>query len=328
MSLLHLLPPETAHKLALFGVKHGLFPAAAEGRELETTLLGKTFKNPIGLSAGADKNAVALAGWEKMGLGFVEAGTVTRHARAGNPKPRLWRAGDGHLVNWMGLPGEGMKPVLDRLKAFRAEAHALVIGVSISSPEGSVDDLRALAAALAPEADYLTLNISCPNVSGHAEDDMSGNIRAVVAEAGKKPLLVKLSPTRDSESLKIAVIRALDAGAAGIAACNTVPFDKRDLLEKIPFEWPVHDGKNVGGYSGSLLLETSSRMVQEIRALIGDKPLIGGGGVQSGEDAARLFDAGADLVQIYTGLVYKGAGLIKDIRKTCRARRRQGLPRP
>ncbi|MEM6903152.1 MAG: quinone-dependent dihydroorotate dehydrogenase, partial [Pseudomonadota bacterium] len=128
---LSLLPPETAHAVALGFAARGLVPAApADPPGLARTLLGKTFRNPIGLSAGADKEAAALIGWEKIGFGFVEAGTVTPKPREGNPGPRIWRIGrDDSLVNWLGLPGRGIDHFLSNLRQYRArEAQALVIG--------------------------------------------------------------------------------------------------------------------------------------------------------------------------------------------------------
>jgi dihydroorotate dehydrogenase len=325
MSLLHLLPPEIAHKAALFALKNGLGPRAKpDDPALQVQLLGKTFINPIGLSAGADKKAEALAGWSRMGFGFVEAGTVTLRPRTGNPQPRLWRLGNGHLVNWLGLPGEGLAPFVANLKAFQnaPERKNLVVGVSIASPDGITTELGELAAACAPLADYLTLNVSCPNVSGHAEDDLiksaQEQVKVIVAAAGGRPVLVKLGPTGDKESLKHMVGSVMEAGASGIVATNTVPWDRRVLLKNIPFNWPQAQGKPVGGYSGPALLDTACWMISEIRTLLGpNAPLIGGGGIQSGADALRMFTAGANLIQLYTGLVYRGSGLLEEIKRGC-----------
>ena len=324
MNPLHLLEPETAHKVALWALKNGLgHHARADDPALGLTLLGKRFSNPVGLAAGAEKKGEALVGWTRMGLGFVEAGTVTLDPRDGNPRPRIWRVGSDSLVNWMGLPGDGLRPFAARLREFATtpERQRLVLGVSVASPAGNLDEFRQLCAACAPLADYLTLNASCPNVSDHdlANDAVAAareQVRAVVAEAGGRPVLLKLGPARDEDVLRMMVAAAMEGGAAGIVACNTAPADKRSLLGTIDFDWPSHDGKPVGGYSGPGLLDTSCWMVERVRAHLGPHaPVIGCGGVQSGSDALRLLRAGANAVQLYTGLVYRGAGLLTQIKQ-------------
>lgn len=317
MNLLRLLPPETAHGLALWALKSGLGPKAPpDDARLAVSLFGKTFSNPIGLAAGAEKRGEALRGWARMGFGFVEAGTVTLHARAGNPGPRVWRLGRGHLVNWMGLPGDGLAPFVANLEAFSKtkERERCGLGVSIASPEGDLEAFRRLSAACAPLADYLTLNASCPNVEGHGTADIEAQVRAVAAEAGGRPVLVKIDPARSDESLYAAVDAAMNAGAAGIVAVNTAPFSKRDVAG-ISIRWPERDGKPVGGYSGPALLDVACGMVGKIRARLGrEAPVIGVGGIQSGADARRMLAAGADAVQLYTGLVYRGPGLLREIK--------------
>ncbi len=332
MNPLRLLPPETAHKFVLCAVKHKLAPAAApDDPATRIELFGKTFRNPVGLAAGADKNAEALVGWARLGFGFVEAGTVTRHPRQGNPKPRLWRLGGGHIVNWMGLPNKGMNYFVTQLQRFQSapERKSLVIGASISSPESSMDDLRALAAAIAPLADYLTINVSCPNVDAHDNSAaaLQEQVKAVVDEAGTTPVLIKLAPETDKNTLQKTVQSVLSAGAKGLIATNTMPWSKHGRLGSTPFDWPQSNGTPVGGYSGPLLLDTTRHMVRDLRDIAGTAiPVIGCGGVQSGEDAETLFSAGANAVQIYTGLIYKGAKLIADINRTYCARRQQGHP--
>ncbi|HRQ60794.1 MAG TPA: dihydroorotate dehydrogenase (quinone), partial [Alphaproteobacteria bacterium] len=249
-----LLPPETAHGLTLALLKTGLVPKAApDPASLQVKLLGKVFTNPIGLSAGADKRAESLSGWQALGFGFVEAGTLTLHPRAGNPSPRLWRFPDQNaVINWLGLPSAGPDVFVENLKAYRARASAMHVGVSLASPEGQSDDFKKLAAMTAPLADYLALNISCPNT----EDDMAGTlaslkgqIAAIRSEAGACPVMVKLGPTGDTDSLRPLVLTALEAGAAGFIATNTVPFDKHGLLNGAVPNWPLNaQGQHVGGY--------------------------------------------------------------------------------
>jgi len=317
---LHLLPPEAAHQATLWALKNGLGPMAKpDAAALQVTVLGKTFSNPIGLAGGAEKKAEALAGWAKMGFGFVEAGTVTLHPRAGNPKPRIWRLGDGQsVINWMGLPGDGLAPFAANLAAFSKtpERARLRVGVSVGSPEGMLDDFRRISAAVAPLADYITLNASCPNVAheDNAVQAIAAQIKAVKGEAGACPVLLKIGPTRDAEVLREVIGAAMNAGASGIVATNTVPFDKKSLLSIAPV-WPQHDSKPVGGYSGAVLLDITCWMVSEIRQLIGkDAPIIGVGGIQSGADALRVLKAGANLIQLYTGLIYKGPVLLDEIK--------------
>ncbi|MBU6475386.1 MAG: hypothetical protein KGQ70_05425, partial [Alphaproteobacteria bacterium] len=226
---------------------------------------------------------------------------------------------------------KGLDYFVAQLRRFQSapERKRLVVGASLASPENDTDDLRALAAAIAPLADYLAVNISCPNIDAHDAAPIQSLIKAVVAEAGTTPVLVKLAPEANKDALQKTVEDVLSAGATGFIATNTMPQDKRGLLGGIPFDWPRSGGAAVGGYSGPLLLETSCRMVREIRGIAGAEiPVIGGGGVQSGDDAARLFDAGANAVQIYTGLVYKGPELISGINHAYRARRQQDQPPP
>lgn len=332
MNPLMLLPPEMAHKAGICAMKMGLGPRAkADDPALQVQLFGKTLSNPVGLAAGAEKQGEALAGWAQMGFGFVEAGTVTVAPRSGNPGPRIWRLTRDHaVVNWMGLPGAGLTAFVDNLEKFSRHPlrQKLVIGASIASPDGDLEEFTQLAAACAPMVDYLTLNASCPNVAHAADGEhapaqtAAAQVKAAVKGADGIPVLLKLGPTRDEAVLKDMVEAALAAGAAGIVATNTMPFDKRDLLgEGVPANWPQNSDQPVGGYSGPALLDTAVWMVERIRKIVGpDAPLIGVGGVQSGADAVRLIDAGADAVQLYTGLIYKGPGLLDEIKRSVLSR--------
>lgn len=322
MNPLLLFPPETAHQLAMLALRSGLMPGAAnDPPALRRVLLGRELRNPIGLAAGAEKRAEALVGWSRMGFGVIEAGTVTLAARAGNPRPRIWRRPRRSIVNWMGLPGEGLEPVVERLRRFadRPEREPLLLGVSIAAPSGEESEFQQLATALAPWCDYLALNVSCPNLA-HAEsgiEPIAAQIRAVCSVAGGRPLLLKIGPTRDRESLAALVAGAKAAGAAGFIATNTVSSLQRELLGDLDMAWPQREGSAVGGYSGPALLPISEWMVSQIRALAGpETPIIGVGGVQSGADALRLLEAGADAIQLYTGLIYRGQGLLNEIKRT------------
>ncbi len=320
-----MMPPEKAHKIALWALKNGLGPRIKpDDPRLQIELFGKKFTNPIGLAAGADKRGESLKGWANMGFGFVEAGTTTLNPRPGNPPQRLWRLGDNKsVVNWMGLPGVGVKEFVRNIKAFNQspERSRMCVGASIASPDGILEEFRQLSVECAPHVDFITLNPSCPNVV-YAEGtdpvtEITKQLKIVLEEAGGCPVMLKLGPTKDKEYLHRLVDSTMEAGAAGYVAMNCLHYGSRDLIEggdKI--DWPKRDGKQVGGYSGDKLLPVAEWMVREIREHAGDKPVIMGvGGVQSGDDALRLIRAGANAVQLYTGLVYKGAGLLKDIKR-------------
>lgn len=318
------LPPETAHRAALALLKAGFGgQSPPDPASLNVNILGREFSNPIGLSAGADKEAAALKGWQRLGFGFVEAGTLMPGQRPGNPCPRLWRLADQDaVVNWLGLPSKGPDGFIRNLRRFCEDTrNTLPVGVSIASAEGRAGDFEALAALVAPYAAYVALNISCPNTSedlGGTLDSLKIQLKAARAGAGACPVMVKLGPTEDMDLLRQMALTALDSGAIGFIATNTVPYDKRALLRDAPaFAWPKNRaGQEVGGYSGPALLPITLSMIAELRAITGPKvPLIGVGGVQGGEDALRLLKAGANLVQLYTGLIYKGPRLVADIKE-------------
>ena len=321
LKLLHKCSPETAHWLTLLGLSLGLGPrqkAAGKG----PLLFGKLLPGHVGLSGGADKNAEALGGWRHMGFAFVELGTVTKDARKGNPGPRIWRMKDGRsLVNWMGLPNQGVNSVARNLTSYRASAgKEFCVGVSLATPGGKVAELGEMASRFAVDADFFTLNASCPNVSDHeAEGALSGviaQLESAISGAAGRPVLVKLAPTTDDESLRTTVRHLASHGAAGFIACNTLPYASSNLAEQgtLPRQWPQHDGQPVGGYSGPALLSISKRMVRVIRAELGkDKVVIGVGGIQSVDDAKTMLAAGADAVQLYTALTYQGPKLLKTL---------------
>ncbi len=318
-----MLDPEMAHKIALWGVKNGLVSNYKKPTHITKTVAGITFTSPVGLSAGADKEAYALLGWSKVGFGFVEAGTVTLHARKGNPKPRVWRkTEENSVINWMGLPSGGLQAFLINIKKFREKPSNLIIGISVASPEGSTEDLETIARACAPSGDYLTLNASCPNAE-HGSDnkdalaEVASHVRAVCLGAGSKPVFLKLAPTQSEEALRTTLNVAIEAGAKGFVLTNTVPPHMKNLIGNPSFNWPTNNGSDVGGYSGPRLLETTKFMISYARDVLGqDIPLIGVGGIQSAENAKSIMNVGADLIQIYTGLIYHGPKLIRNINQS------------
>jgi len=322
--LLQYLNPETAHQLAIWGLKH--HPFLRQSPEIEgisRPFLGKTLLNPIGLSAGADKNAAALRGWRRLGLGLVEVGTVTVKARSGNPSPRLWRFPEQYsLVNWLGLPGNGMEHVIANLEIFSrtTERQHLLLGASIASPEGIEDELTVLAEHMAPLCDYIAINVSCPNVEHHHALEqiamVTKQIQATISGAQGKPVMVKLGPTLQKNALDQISHAAMEAGVTGFIATNTVPYANRDILAHYPELWPMHDAQPVGGYSGPALLAVSTFMIKHLRQTLGETvPLIGVGGIQTAGDAVQMLQAGANAIQLYTGLIYHGAGIVQRMKQ-------------
>lgn len=328
--LLRLLPPETAHTLTLRLLRTPFVPKYKWQGDASITLFGRRLRNPIGLAGGGDKEGAALRGWTRLGFGMVEVGTVTLKPRTGNPKPRIWRfPAYSALVNWVGLPNDGLDAFAKNLRDFQntPERSELCLGASIASPQRIDDEFTQLAAACAPFVDYMTLDGSCPNLRDAVTESAphkvaARNIKAAKQGAGKCPVLLKLAPTGDWNALKLLVDEVLAVGVDGFVAANTLPSASRNLLGNIAIEWPTHDGKPVGGFSGPALLDITCNMVREIRARTGkDMPIIGVGGVQSGADAVRLMDAGANAIQLYTGLTYKGPRLLHEIIQALRAHR-------
>ena len=311
-----------------------IVPDQRERHGVRRKYFGRNLPSLVGLAGGADKNGVAIAGWPRVGFGFAEVGTNTFHRRDGNPGPRIWRYRDQQaLANFMGLPNEGFEVLRDNLKAFRAgetgpETERFCIGVSLSLQEGdTLDELAAMATALAPYVDYFTLNVSCPNVPSHSSLDavealgqQIDQLQTIKSASRPKltsptrPVLVKLGPTRDQASLD-ATVRALKTmGADGFVVTNTVGYDNRALLSEQdqPLGWAK------GGYSGPALVEIGTDMVRTIRKAVPGALIIGVGGIQSPADALAYRDAGADLVQLYTGLTYQGPPLIRHINRALR----------
>jgi dihydroorotate dehydrogenase len=283
-------------------------------------LMGLRFRNRIGLGAGFDKDGVALRGWAALGLGFVEVGTVTPSAQAGNPRPRLFRLTDDEaLVNRMGFNNAGAHALAKRIGHARpALPDGFVIGVNIGrgrdTPRAAaMDDYVAAYRAVAPVSDYVAINVSSPNTPGlrdlQAIGWLSDLMAALDAEEPRRPLLVKLAPDLDRQAFE-ELARAIAASPAqGLILSNTTT--RRDRLRS-----PLAGGE--GGLSGRPLLRGVLRRVDRARELAGPElTIVGSGGIFSADDAAATLGAGADLVQLWTGLVYRGPGLIGEtVRRT------------
>ncbi len=325
--LLFALPAETAHNLS-FGLLEGLgrwvnrLPPAVPlepDERLAVELAGLRFEHPIGLAAGLDKDARLLPLWRRLGFSFVEIGTVTPRPQTGNPRPRLFRLpADRALINRMGFNSAGLEAVARRLEHRPA---GLIIGANIGKNrdtplETAVEDYRTGIRRLADRCDYFTINISSPNTPGLRslqEDETLRRLLAGVAEeiARQRPLrpwFVKVAPDLTDEALEVLARNLTESGAAGVVATNTTV--SRAGLSTPPRRL---EAIGEGGLSGAPLLEPSRRVVGYLAAV--GLPVIGVGGIFSGADARGHLEAGARLLQLYTGLVYRGPDLIKEIYK-------------
>ncbi|MEE8331048.1 MAG: quinone-dependent dihydroorotate dehydrogenase [Acidimicrobiia bacterium] len=276
------------------------------------TLFGVNFRNRIGIAAGFDKDAIALRGLGRLGIGHVEVGTVTPEPQRGNERPRVFRLPqDESVINRMGFPSRGADFVAKRL---RDSSVATVVGVNLGKQRSTdLDEAAAdyllLVDRFAPLADFLTINVSSPNTPGLRElqrgPRLAELLSAIVDRRGSVPVLVKLSPDLDDDQLDQALEAVMGSGIDGVVATNTTL--RRDGLSSPLATEP-------GGLSGAALTKMSTRMVSEIARRTGGRlPIIAAGGVVSGADAASKIDAGADLVQAYTGLVYQGPGLLREL---------------
>lgn len=311
--LLFLTDPERVHHLtlSLLGSVPGrlLAPIASGARNGEPLEhMGLRFRNRIGLGAGFDKDGIAIEGWAALGFGFVELGTVTPRPQPGNTRPRLRRlARDRALVNRMGFNNAGAEALAERIAAARPRLpEGFVIGVNIGrNREGDADDYPAAARAVAEVADYLAVNVSSPNTPGlrDLEDPARlAELLAVVRQAAPtRPLLVKLSPDL-THNRRAEILRGLADAAAGVILSNTTTI-------RVGLRSGSADER--GGLSGAPLLPLTLAATAEARRVLGAGPVIvASGGIGTGADAAAALGAGADLVQLWSGMIYAGPGLI------------------
>src|SRR2546429_1258847 len=282
------------------------------------TLFGLTFPNPIGLAAGLDKNGVALPAWASRGYGFIEIGTVTAMAQPGNPKPRMFRLpAQQAVINRLGFNNDGADVIAKRLRGLRRSQRwpAVPVGINIGKSrttplERAADDYLYSFRLLRDFADYITLNVSSPNTPGlrelHEPRKLFELLHAIGNEpdAATKPVLVKISPDLSSVELEAALGICAENGVAGIIATNTT-LDHSSVPPALDEE---------GGLSGAPLREKATALVRDIVAK-STIPVIASGGICDAESAREKFEAGAQLVQLYTGLIYRGPGLIGEIIK-------------
>jgi dihydroorotate dehydrogenase len=317
MPLMRLMDAEAAHGLALRALAAGL--AGRDERPdppaLAVQALGLTFRNPIGLAAGFDKDAMAVLALLRLGFGFVEAGTVTPRPQVGNPRPRLFRLEeDRAVINRMGFNNAGLDSYLARLRGLPRPLPG-VLGANVGVNKDGADperDYPLLCRAVAPLADYVTINISSPNTPGlrdlQGEERLAAILAAVAPPSLGKPVLVKLAPDLADDALGPIVEVCVNAGVAGLIVSNTTLARPASLRS-------AHKGE-AGGLSGAPLLTRSTEMLRHARRLArGRLVLIGTGGVASGEDAYAKIRAGASLVQLYTGFAYGGPALVGRIKR-------------
>ena len=280
------------------------------------TLFGLNFPNPIGLAAGLDKNGVALPAWAALGFGFIEIGTVTAKAQPGNPKPRIFRLPEQQaLINRLGFNNDGADAIAQRLSALRVSGRwpAVPVGINIGKSrttplEQATDDYLYSFRMLRDFADYITLNISSPNTPGLRElqepEKLSELLYAIGKEArtAPKPLVVKISPDLSDTKLKAILAVCEENGVSGIIATNTT-LDHSSIATQLD---------QAGGLSGAPLRDKSTALVREINAR-STIPVIASGGIFDAESAMEKFQAGAALIQLYTGLVYRGPQLLREI---------------
>ena len=323
--LLFKLSPETSHDLSLdligAGGRLGLNallckkPAA-----LPVTVMGLEFPNPVGLAAGLDKNGAAIDGFAQLGFGFVEIGTVTPRPQPGNPKPRLFRLPEAQaIINRMGFNNFGVDNLLDNVRAAKYKGVlGINIGKNFDTPvENAVDDYLKCLDKVYQHASYVTVNVSSPNTPGLRSLQFGDSLKQLLAalnqrqtqltaQYGKRvPLAIKIAPDMSDEEIALVAQALLDTGMDGVIATNTTL--GREGVETLAF------GDQAGGLSGAPVREKSTHVVKVLAdSLAGKLPIIAAGGITEGQHAAEKIAAGASLVQIYSGFIYKGPALIRE----------------
>ena len=315
------LDPETAHDLAIKSLKANFLPESffsVKGEEsLTTNLFNKKIKNPIGLAAGFDKSAEVYNSIFKLGFGFVEVGTITPKKQLGNPKPRIFRLEkDEALINRLGFNNHGSEIVAQRISENKPQG---ILGINIGPNKESrnkSEDFYICLSKLYSYADYVTINISSPNTEGLRDFHESNSMIKLLEGLNKlkedknidKPLIVKISPDIHEKEISNIVEIIKKYKINGVIISNTTDKNREKLL----------DGKKneSGGLSGKPIKNISTNLIKKFYKELNRKiTIIGVGGVDSGESAFDKITAGADVVQLYTGMVYRGPGVVKEIKK-------------
>lgn len=321
--LLFSLDPETAHHFTIALLRYASkFDFARrvlrsfQPPSKPKTLFGLSFPNPVGLAAGLDKNGVAIPAWAAIGFGFIEIGSVTAKAQPGNPRPRIFRLPRQQaLVNRLGFNNDGADAIAERLRRLRSSGHwpAVPVGINIGKSrttplEQATDDYLYSFRLLREFADYIALNVSSPNTPGLRELQEPQRLSELLSAIGRepdaatKPILVKISPDVSSIELEAILTVCQENAVAGVIATNTT-LDHSSIPPTLDKE---------GGLSGAPLREKSTALVREV---VGKSsiPVIASGGIFDAKSAQEKFQAGAELVQLYTGLVYRGPRLLREI---------------
>lgn len=330
------LDAEHAHELTLASLgatsRTPLKLAYAQPRvKDETVLMGIRFPNKVGLAAGLDKNGRYIDAFAALGFGFIEVGTVTPKPQPGNPKPRMFRLPEANaLINRMGFNNDGLEAFIANVKrSSRPVPIGLNIGKNAATPiEKATDDYLIGLRGVYAHADYVTVNISSPNTKNlralQSDEALDALLAALKAERSKLedmhgkrvPLVLKIAPDLDEAQIDVIAATLQRHEIDGVIATNTTI--SRDAVKGMPY------ADEAGGLSGAPVLEASNRVIRRLRDMLGKRyPIIGLGGVMSAEDAQSKIDAGANLVQIYTGLIYQGPTLVS---RSARALAKQ--PRP
>ena len=337
------LDPEVAHELTLHSLakiqRTPLEWAYCNARVDDPILLaGLTFPNRVGLAAGLDKNARCIDGLAAMGFGFIEVGTVTPLAQGGNPKPRMFRLPKANaLINRLGFNNDGLDAFIANVQrsSIRKTAGGPLLGLNIgknaATPiERATDDYLIGLEGVYPHADYVTVNISSPNTKNlralQSDEALDGLLSAIAAKRKllikmhKKqvPIFVKIAPDLNEVQVKVIAATLLRHKMDGVIATNTTL--SRDAVQG------MRHAEEAGGLSGAPVLEMSNRVITQLRSALGKNfPIIGVGGILSAADAVSKIEAGADVVQIYTGLIYQGPDLVRDsaalIKRACQQKR-------
>jgi dihydroorotate dehydrogenase len=315
------LDPETTHDLAIKSLKFNYLPRkmfeVEDEQILNIELLGKNFPNPIGLAAGFDKSGEVYNSLLKFGFGFIEIGTVTPLKQFGNPKPRIFRLeDDGALINRLGFNNDGIEIIKNRIKSEKKKG---VVGINIGPNKNTKDQKNDFCIGLKnffDIADYITVNISSPNTEGlrdfHDQEKLEDLLLALNKIKSENkiniPLLLKISPDIKDNHISEIADTAIKNDISGIILTNTTNSNKDKLISDFK--------KEEGGLSGEPLQQISTNMIKKFyKQLNGKIPIIGVGGVNSGKSAYEKIIAGASLLQLYTGLVYKGPSIVKNIKK-------------
>tara|TARA_B100001123_G_scaffold140040_1_gene162750 strand:- start:714 stop:1760 length:1047 start_codon:yes stop_codon:yes gene_type:complete len=315
------LDPETAHDLAIKSLKYNPLPSkmfeVEDEQILNIELLGKQFSNPIGLAAGFDKSAEAYNSLLKLGFGFVEVGTVTPIKQFGNPKPRIFRLEDDQaLINRLGFNNDGIEVIRARIKSNQKKG---ILGVNIGPNKATEDQKNDFCLGLKnffDIADYITVNISSPNTEGlrdfHDQEKLKDLLTALnkIKKDNRTniPLLLKISPDINNSHIPEIADVAIKNNISAVILTNTTNSNRDNLTSELKEE--------EGGLSGSPLHQISTNMIKKFYKELDSKiPIIGVGGVNSGKSAYEKIIAGASLLQLYTGFVYRGPSAAKDIKK-------------